>query len=149
MSKVIALALKDLRIMPRVRAGLFFTFVWPVIVTVLFGFAFGGQPAGPENKVKVGLVDEDATDGSRAFAKRLEASFDLAPMSRADAENAVRRGQQTAYIVIQRGFGAASERMFYGTPKAIELGVDPARKAEAGMIEGLLMKHAAEDMQRL
>ena len=149
MSKVIALALKDLRVLPRVRAALFFTFIWPVIVTVLFGFAFGGRGAGPEAKVKVGLVDEDGSDGSRAFAKRLEASFDLTPMARADAENAVRRGQQTGYIVIQRGFGAASERMFYGTPKAIELGVDPARQAEAGMIEGLVMKHAGEDMQRL
>ena len=39
--------------------------------------------------------------------------------------------------------------MFYGAPKEIELGVDPARKAEAGMIEGLLMKHAGEDMQKM
>ena len=34
-------------------------------------------------------------------------------------------------------------------PKEIELGVDPARKAEAGMLEGLLMKHAAADMQKM
>ena len=39
--------------------------------------------------------------------------------------------------------------MFHGEPKQIERGVDPARKAEAGMIDGLLMKHAAEDMQHL
>jgi ABC-2 type transport system permease protein len=149
MSKVIALALKDLRILPRVRAGLFFTFIWPIIVTVLFGFAFGGQPSGPENKVKVGLVDQDNTDGSRAFVKRLETSFDLTPMALADAETAVRRGQRTAYIVIKPGFGVASERMFYGAPKEIELGVDPARKAESGMIEGLLLKHAGEDMQKM
>ena len=31
MSKTIALAFKDLRLMPRVKAGLFFTFVWPVM----------------------------------------------------------------------------------------------------------------------
>lgn len=149
MSKIFALALKDLRVMPRVKAALFFTFVWPIVVTVLFGFAFGGQASGTENKVKVGLVDQDGTDGSRAFAKRLEASFDLAPLSLADAETEVRRGQRTAYIVIKKGFGAASERMFYGPSKEIELGVDPARKAEAGMIEGLLMKHSGEDLQRV
>ena len=40
-------------------------------------------------------------------------------------------------------------RMFYGSPKEIEVGVDPARQAEAGMIEGLLMKHAATDMQKM
>jgi ABC-2 type transport system permease protein len=38
--------------------------------------------------------------------------------------------------------------MFYGESRQVELGVDPARRAEAGMIEGLLMKHASEDLQK-
>ena len=71
------------------------------------------------------------------------------PMAKTDADNAVRLGQRTGYIVVKPGFGVASERMFYGAPKEIELGVDPARKAEAGMIEGLLMKHGAADLQKL
>jgi ABC-2 type transport system permease protein len=61
----------------------------------------------------------------------------------------VRRGERTAYIVVTRGFGEASDRMFYGAPRQVEVGVDPARRAEAGMIQGLLMKHAAEDLQKL
>ena len=149
MSKTIALALKDLRLLPRVKAGLFFTFVWPVVVTVLFGFAFGGPPEGETSKVRVSVVDEDGTDGSRAFLKTIEASFELSPMTRPDAEDAVRRGQRAAFLVLKPGFGAASERLFYGRPKEIELGVDPARRAEAGMIEGLLMKHASEGMQKM
>src|SRR5262245_7276980 len=149
MSKVIALALKDLRIMPRVKAGLFFTFVWPIIVTVLFGFAFGGDRSGAQSKVRIAVVDEDNTDASRAFLKKIEESFELTPMTRADAVTAVRRGQRTGFVAIKPGFGAASERMFYGTPREIEVGVDPARQAEAGMLEGLLSKHAATDMQRI
>ena len=149
MSKIIALALKDLRLMPRNRAGLFFTFAWPIIVTVLFGFAFGGNSSGAESKPRVAVVDEDNTEASRAFTGKIESSFEITPMARAEAENAVRRGQRSAYIVLTPGFGAASERMFYGKPKQVELGIDPARKAEAGMIEGLLMKHAAEDMQKM
>ena len=43
MKQVIVLALKDLRLMPRNRGGMFFTFVWPVLVTVLFGIMFGGN----------------------------------------------------------------------------------------------------------
>ena len=148
MSPIIALALKDFRLMPRNRAGLFFTFVWPIIVTVLFGFAFGGTSSG-DQKPKVALVDEDNTDGSRVFATRIAAAFDLTALARPDAENAVRRGQRSAYIVLTPGFGAASERMFYGDSRQVELGIDPARKAEAGMIEGQLMKHAAEDMQKM
>jgi len=149
MNKVIALALKDVRLMLRNKGRLFFTFIWPIIVTVLFGTAFGGSGNGEQGKVKIAVVDDDQSEGSRAFTKSIEASFELTPMARADAENAVRRGQQTGFIALTKGFGAASGRMFYGPPKEIELGVDPARRAEAGMIEGLLMKHAAEDMQKM
>ncbi|MEP6782620.1 MAG: ABC transporter permease [Acidobacteriota bacterium] len=148
MKQVIALASKDMRLLFRNRGRIFFTFIWPIIVTVLFGLAFGGSSNGEQGKVKVAIVDDDNTDGSRAFAKKLEQSFDLTPMNRADAENAVRRGDRTGYIVITPGFGAASDRMFYGESRQIELGVDPARRAEAGMIEGLLMKHASEDLQK-
>jgi ABC-2 type transport system permease protein len=148
MTPIISLALKDMRILLRNKGRIFFTFVWPIIVTILFGLAFGGSN-DPQSKVKIALVDEDNTHGSRAFAKSLEESFELTAMDRAAAENAVRRGSRTGYIVLTPGFGDASERMFYGEPKQIELGVDPARKAEAGMIEGLLMKHAATDMQHL
>ena len=149
MNKIIALALKDLRLMPRNRGGMFFTFVWPILVTVLFGIMFGGQDDGEQGKVRIAVVDEDNTDGSRAFLKKLEDSFELSTMTAPDAETAVRRGQRTGFIVVKPGFGEASSRMFYGTPKEIEVGVDPARQAEAGMIEGLLMKHAATDMQKM
>ena len=70
-------------------------------------------------------------------------------MTRADAEAAVRLGDRAGYLVVVAGFGAAAERMFYGAPKEVELGVDPSRIAEAGMIEGLLLKHAAADMQAM
>ena len=135
--------------MPRNRGGMFFTFVWPILVTVLFGIMFGGNDNGEQGKVRVAIVDEDNTDGSRAFIKKIEESFELTPMTQADAENAVRRGQRTGFIVVKPGFGEASNRMFYGSPKEIEVGVDPARQAEAGMLEGLLMKHAATDMQKM
>ena len=148
MGPIVALALKDLRILFRNKGRIFFTFIWPVVLTVLFGLAFGGSGTA-QRKVTIALVDEDDTDGSRAFAKALEGAFDLAPMTRAAAENAVRRGDRTGYVVLTTGFGVASQRLFYGPPRQIELGVDPARRAEAGMIEGLLMKHAADDMQHL
>ena len=149
MRQIITLALKDLRLMPRNRGGLFFTFVWPVLVTVLFGIMFGGNDDGQQGKIRIAVIDEDSSDGSRAFLTKLEESFELSPMTLADAENAVRRGQRTGFIVVKPGFGEASNRLFYGSPKEIEVGVDPARQAESGMLEGLLMKHAAGDMQKM
>jgi ABC-2 type transport system permease protein len=152
MRSVLALAFKDLLILVRVRAGFFFTFIWPVVVSVMFGLIFGGQQAQEGTRaIRIVVVDEDNTDGSRAFVDRLQKSGDFAieHTPRAQAEDLVRRGQRAAFVVLKPGFGAGSSRMFYGEPRQIELGGDPARAAEGGMIEGLLTKYAMQDMQTL
>jgi len=143
MNQVIALALKDLRLMPRNKGGMFFTFAWPIVLMVLFGFAFGGNArSGESTKVSVALVDEDQTAASQAFVAGLAPSLDLAAMSRGEAEAAVRLGRRAAFLVIKPGFGDASKHFLSGPSKEVELGVDPVRQAEAGMIQGLLMKQA-------
>jgi len=151
MTAVLALAAKDLRILFRIKSGLFFTFIWPIVVAVLFGAVFSGQSANAPRTVRVVVVDEDQSEGSKAFIAKLEASgdFTIDRAERAEAENMVRRGQRSTYVVVKPGFGAASERMFYGEPRRLEIGSDPARGAEAGMIEGLLTKHAMADFQQL
>jgi ABC-2 type transport system permease protein len=151
MGTILALARKDLRVLTRVKSGLFFTFVWPIIVAILFGIVFAGQRPETPRAIRVVVVDDDQSDGSRAFLSALETSGDFAidRAPRADAEALVRRGQRAAYVVIKPGFGAASERMFYGTPRQLEIGSDPARGAEAAMIEGLLTKHAMSNFQSL
>lgn len=150
MKSILALAGKDLRLLVRVKSGLFFTFVWPVIVAILFGFVFSGQSSSSRT-LRVVVVDEDNSDASRAFVSTLESSgdFTVDRSTRAEAESMVRRAQRAAFVVLKQGFGVASERMFYGSPRQIEIGIDPARQAEASMIEGLLTKHAMSDMQKL
>ena len=70
MSPIIALAIKDIRLLFRNRGRIFFTFIWPIIVTVLFGFAFGGggsvvlQAVGVEDNFEV--IFQGQTDA--AFA---------------------------------------------------------------------------------
>jgi ABC-2 type transport system permease protein len=39
--------------------------------------------------------------------------------------------------------------MFYGSPPKVEVWIDPSRKAESAMLQGLLFKQAADGMQRL
>jgi ABC-2 type transport system permease protein len=152
MSTILALAVKDLRVLSRVKVGLFFTFVWPLIVSILFGLVFSGQSReGGPGPLRIAVADEDDSEASRAYLQRLTQSgeFSLQAASRADADAMVRRGEQAAFVVLARGFGEASGRMFYGPPRRIEIGIDPSRQAEAGMIEGLLTKHAMQDVQRL
>jgi len=147
MPVILALALKDLRILVRLRTGLFFTFVWPLVVAILFGTIFSGE--GHASRTTVAVVDEDATTASADFVSRLEKVATLQVM-RADRERAlslVRAGKRTAAIVIPRGFGEAASRMFYGTPPTVDLWIDPSRTAESGMLQGLLFKQGAERMQ--
>jgi ABC-2 type transport system permease protein len=148
MQPIMALALKDLRLLLRMRAGLFFTFVWPLLIAVGFGVILSGPSTG-QSRISVALVDEDHTPGSEAFLARLDRATELAVQrtGRAEAEESVRKGRRTAFVAVSRGFGAASERMFYGVPPTVELGLDPSRRAESGMLEGVLMKYGVQGMQ--
>ena len=148
MRTIMALARKDLRVLTRVRSGMFFTFVWPLIVAILFGVVFGRQGSDAPSAVRIALVDEDDSEASRAFVHKLESSGDFAVVrsARSDAEALVRRGQRAAYVVVKPGFGDASKRLFAGEQQ-FEVGHDPGRQAEGWMIEGLLVKHVMTDLQ--
>jgi ABC-2 type transport system permease protein len=150
MSKILALAVKDLRILVRLRMGLFFTFVWPLLVAIFFGLIFSG-PGERTAKMHVAVVDNDNTAVSREFVSRLETSaeFETILTDRSQATSLVRQGKCSAAIEIPPGFGEASERVFYGQAPKLEVWIDPSRKAESAMIEGLLFKHAAARMQKL
>lgn len=150
MSAILAIALKDLRTFTRQRASLFFTFVWPLCVAVLFGVLFGGSNR-PTPKLAIAVVDEDGSPASAAFAERLASrdTFEAVRVSRAEALDLVRTGSRMAAVVLRPGFGEASTRMFYGTPPEVEVYTDPSRQAERGMLEGLLMQQGAERMQAM
>jgi len=149
MGAIIALAKKDLLLLLRDKAGLFFALGFPLVMAVFFGTIFGGggggggssEPAG----ISVAVVDEDATAASSAFVDQLDASGDFEVTrsgSRESAADSVRRGTRSAAVVLTPGFGAASERVFWGAPATIEVIYDPSRGAESAMIEGMLMKLA-------
>ncbi len=145
---ILAMALKDVRLLLRDKAGFFFTFFFPIIYAIFFGVIFSGARGGA-NPIAVAVVDEDGTAGSKAFVETLRTSAELrvTEAPRAEAASLVRLGKQTAYIVLPKGFGASRERMFYGAPPKVELGLDPARTAEAGMLEGVLTRHLFAGMQ--
>jgi ABC-2 type transport system permease protein len=153
MKEILALAHKDLRILLRDRAGFFFTIFWPLIIAVFFGTIFGGGGGGGggggQSAVPVLIVDEDSTEYSQAFIDTLSSApeLDIRVTTREEAVEDVRRGRVVAFAVLTPGFGEASERMFWGEPPTIELGVDPARRADAAMVEGILMKYASERLQ--
>jgi ABC-2 type transport system permease protein len=149
MDKIIILAHKDLRLLFRDRTGFFFTLMWPLVIAIFFGTLFGGGGGGTRSAIPIVIVDEDESEGSRAFIARLDAApeIDIRVTDRADATESVRKRKAVAYVVLKAGFGEAAENVFWGGSPEAEVGTDPARQAEASMVEGILMKYAAELMQ--
>lgn len=161
MRAVWAMALKDIRLLLRDRMGCFFALVFPLCIAIFFGSIFGGGGGG--KGIQVAVVDEDLTPGSSAYIAALKDGDELVvkteiatagpdevtsqqPLTRETATNLVRRGKLDAYIIITKGFGKARDNIFSGNSMRLEVGVDPARKAAVGMLEGVLTKYAFERM---
>lgn len=146
MNALFALAAKDIRLLLRNRAALFFTVAWPLLIAVFFGVIFGGGSG--TSKPKVALVVQDSSAASERFAQsvlRLE-TLEVDRMDAAAAEQLVRQGKRTAAIVLPQGFGERNTPAFGGNPPEVGLWLDPSRRSERAMIEGMLMKLGSEAM---
>lgn len=157
MRNAVTMAIKDLVLLWRDRFGMFWILVFPLVMATFFGAIFGGGGDGVSG-MRIAVVDRDGTDGSRAFIESLDDSEALqvvrtdgegAPLDVGAARDAVRRGAVVAYVMIPAGFGEAGLAMFGGQAPQIEVGIDPARKAEAGYLEGLLMEASFQRLQEL
>ena len=149
MSNIVTMAMKDIRLLFRDRLSLFFIVLWPLTMAVFFGAMFSGLSSGPES-VPVALVDEDRTAASERFAARLEDS-ELLAVERTSAEQGLdllRQGRTAVLITLGPGFGAALDNPFVATPR-IDMAVDPTQMAVAGMIRGLLLETAGEELSAL
>lgn len=148
MHALFALAAKDLRLLFRNRGALFFTLVWPLLIAILFGAIFSGGGEGG-GRMRIAVVDEDGTPASRDLVRRLTGAegLEVTPAARQEAVDLVRRGRRQAYVLVPKGYGERSRRLFYGPSREVVLGIDPSRKAEAAMLKGILMQHAAAQMQ--
>ncbi len=163
MGRIWTIAIKDLRLLARDKGGLFFALVFPFLMAIFFGtvFSSGGGGGGGGSRIPVALVDEDNSARSREFAQTLMGATELtittdqadgagarAPLSRAAAEDLVRRGAQTAYLVIPKGYGDENVSLFMGSQPEFELGIDPSRGAASAMLEGILTKYAFEGLSK-
>jgi len=150
MNEVFALAGKDLRMLLRDKAGFFFAFMFPIIYASFFGVIMSGMGGGGSSGIKVVIVDEDKTEGSAAFLKQLSDldALNVTTAEREEAQDLVRRGKRSAMLVLPVGFGKARAQVF-GNPPKLGLGIDPARAAETGMLQGILMGELFGDFQRI
>ena len=139
MGPVLAIALKDLRLLLRDRASCFFTFVFPILLAIFFGAVFGGKGGGGTREIALG--DEDGGPAAAAFASDIAADSSLKVRrvaSRDEGEHLVRKGDVGAFVVIPKGFQDASDGIFAGRSMRVEAVVDPRRRSEGGLLTGKL-----------
>jgi ABC-2 type transport system permease protein len=120
--RIIALMKKDLKKTHREPAVLFLLIIFPIVLTIIFGFAFGGIGDGGTTSFDVGLLNLDATspqaDWSIAFVDNLtdsEVFVVHAYEENATGQSALLQGNLDAFIVIPEGFGD-SIVSYYGSP---------------------------------
>lgn len=154
MGPILTLALKDVKLVMRDKFALFWVFAFPLMYALFFGSIFGGDGGdGTRGSMPVVLVDEDGSAESAALVERLadnsalrvdrDGETDDAPArlhTLDEARDLVRRGSRAAYIRVLPGFGASPWGMFGASSTMIEVGIDPARQAEAGMLQGVMME---------
>ncbi|HNQ24036.1 MAG TPA: ABC transporter permease [Phycisphaerae bacterium] len=143
MRAIWTLAIKDLRLLTRDRFGMFWVLGFPLLFALFFGFIYRGMSGGGDTgKMPVAIIDQDHTPDAQAFTERLAESkaIDLrTDLSIEQAQDLVRRGKLTAYVVIEPGFGSSWD-MFTGGAAPLQVGRDPTRQAEAAYLQGILME---------
>lgn len=146
MNAVWAIALKDLRLLLRDKADLFWVLGFPILIAFFFGSITGG--GGKRAVMPVAIVDQDRTPYSAEIVKRLTASDALRARAASldSARLLVRRGDLVGYVAILPGTG---ESFGFGgdSTSGIEIGVDPRRTAEREYLRGLVTAALFQSMR--
>jgi ABC-2 type transport system permease protein len=140
MRTILTMAMKDLRLISRDWLGLFFILGFPILMGIFFGSMYGSVDAD-NAALNIAVVDEDRSEMSARFVDSLggTAKVQIQQLGRGEAMDRVRRGQLVGMVAIPKGFGETAGILWMESP-AIDVGIDPSRKAEAGMLEGLIMQ---------
>lgn len=138
MSRIIAIAIKDIRILSRDFGGMFFVLIFPLIMALLFGAIFGGSGSGRSKGMKIAIPIEQ-TSAEKAFYDQLSKAdvLQISSMPTDSARALVSAGKMVAFVKYT-DTSDASLSFFGGTRPAIDVWIDPTRKAEAGYLNGLI-----------
>lgn len=116
--RVSALIKKELLRIIREPANLFLVFLFPVILTLAFGAAFGAIGSSSEAKYTIGIVNLDSTLWSQSFIGNISKSGVLTSQNydnNISAYNSLREGEISGVLVIPSTFGESIE-LFYRNP---------------------------------
>jgi ABC-type multidrug transport system permease subunit len=132
---MVAVFLKDLKLILRDRAAVLFSVLVPIVVITIIAQALFHSDGGP--KLLIPVVNEDQGPVANTFVKLLRKHADVEEMSRAEAEHIVRdQNRAPAAIVFGEGL---SKRYLQGRTSEVLLLTDPAQAVDLNQVKVLLL----------
>jgi ABC-2 type transport system permease protein len=130
---------KDLRVLLRDKMALFWVFVFPIGFALFFGSVMKAGVDAEIAPMTVVLVLESQEPIAEAIVKALEDSgLDTRRAGYAEARRAVQRADAAAYVRVPEDPDAS-----------IEIGIDPSRRAQSAMLQGLVKSALMPDLPGL
>ncbi|MDB4971803.1 MAG: transporter [Myxococcaceae bacterium] len=141
MSAIFFIAIKDLRLVLRDRAGLFWIAAFPVCFALFLGAVLERWSARDDLALTVGLCDLDHSFESTLYAQRLlkGGTMEVQPLGLPRARASLQRGDLDAVVILRKGFGASPD-WYSGTAEVMHVEADPSRRREASYVKGLLIE---------
>jgi ABC-2 type transport system permease protein len=147
-----ALIRNDLRIFLTDRRAMVIGILVPILIAAFFGYVFGGSGDAEPAKIAIAVVDEDASEVSRAIAAdlALESLLSVQSLDRAQAQRQVRAGKLQVAAVLPEGFAANAAAALYADQARprVEFLIDPSQAMSARIVEGLLVRCAVHEITR-
>lgn len=137
-----ALVRSDLQIFFRDKRSLILNLATPLAIVGLFGMVFGGGGNTTPGRMPIVVVDQDASEASKAIVAGLaaEKTLEVLTLDRDAAREQVRKGKVHAAIVLPSGFGDAAGKAFLGggAKPRVPVLYDPSQMGTLPMVQGLL-----------
>ncbi|MBU1220643.1 ABC transporter permease [Myxococcota bacterium] len=141
MMRILAIAIKDLKQIARDRGTFFFTFIFPVIYAIAFGFFFSGQFKSAGNQ-QLHVVDLDNSEISAKFIDELRKSggFIINKLTTEVALKKTSEGAVPVFLKIDKGFAQNFATALITGNKKISFHYDPSKPYMAASLEGIAIK---------
>lgn len=146
LTRILAVALKEIRQLSRDTRMLFVLFLFPVVLLILFGYAISFDV----HHAKLGVFDKDKSEASRNFIKVLTSSeyFDLVTVIRNESEikNDLDRQTVQAVMVIPENF---SQNFYSNREVKLQILVDGVNGNTAAILQNYINTAVLSYSQKL
>ena len=145
MSAALTMALKDLRLVFRDRASLFWILAFPVLFALFLASILEAWSTRADVALQVAVADLDATPAAADYVGRLahSPSLRVRQLPLAEGRAALRDGEVDALVLVLPGFGLRAD-WYAGGKEVLRIESDPSRRREASTLQGLLLELGVE-----